>query len=134
MELQSFLAALRTKCHALVLTYQADSPLLHGPAVTPSLDAGLPTPTPLERNHVHLLISLAHLARWLFQLRGLDTGSAKDVSGVVRVSRGGDVGIDAGLDGRQERQQRVQVQDLVDGEWLYQLKGDGSVRVWARGE
>ncbi|EXJ85393.1 hypothetical protein A1O1_05757 [Capronia coronata CBS 617.96] len=126
VELQSFLATLRSKCHALMLACQADSPLLHSSSTT-SPDAG----TPLERNHAHFITSLAHSTRWLFQLRGLDTGSANDISGVIRVSRGGDDSIEFGPN---EGQDKNHVQDLVDAEWLYQLKGDGSVRVWARGE
>ncbi len=88
--------------------------------------------TPLERNHAHLLTSSAHHSRWVFQLRGLDTGSAKDVSGVMRVSRGG-----ASMEEDEASASdfaRSGVKNLFDAEWLYQLKGDGSVRVWGRGE
>jgi elongator complex protein 6 len=56
------------------------------------------------------------------QLRGLDTGAAKDVTGVLRVSRGGSYDEDSAKS------------RLEEGEWLYQLKGDGSVRVWSRGQ
>ncbi|EXJ79595.1 hypothetical protein A1O3_07874 [Capronia epimyces CBS 606.96] len=128
VELQSFLATLRTKCHGLMLTCQADSPLLHW-----SSTSGPGHETPLERNHAHFLTGLAHSARWVFQLRGLDTGSAKDVSGVIRVSRGGDRGMYDGV-GVDDSPDRSREQDLADGEWLYQLQGDSAVRVWARGE
>jgi elongator complex protein 6 len=69
---------------------------------------------------------MAHQSRWVFQLRGLDTGSAKDVSGVIRVSKGGD--------DQDEIPSSASTKELLDAEWLYQLKGDGSVRVWGRGE
>ncbi|EHY54534.1 hypothetical protein HRR83_004343 [Exophiala dermatitidis] len=159
VELLSFLATVRAKSHAVILSCQADAPLLHS-AYGASSGTGTGTgttsaETPVERNHAHVLSSLAHSSRRVFQLRGLDTGSAKDVSGVVRVSRGGAVEADdddddgdgtdgdGGSDGTNDVVNRrnnatsrstQNLDDLVDGEWLYQLKGDGSVRVWARGE
>ena len=71
----------------------------------------------------------------MFQLRGLDTGSAKDVSGVLRVSRGGAAEDEYEIEDRKaSAQQKGAVEKLPDAEWLYQLKGDGSLRVWGRGE
>ncbi len=71
----------------------------------------------------------------MLQLRGLDTGAARDVSGVLRVSKGGGgaeverlEGGGGGGGGGEE------VCGVEEGEWLYQVKGDGSVRVWTRGE
>ncbi|EXJ64570.1 hypothetical protein A1O7_00907 [Cladophialophora yegresii CBS 114405] len=124
VSLQALLSTLRTRSRALVLTCNADAPLLQT-ATSGNHDGG----TPLERNHAHFLTSIAHQSRWVFQLRGLDTGSAKDVSGVIRVSKGGDGG-----DGENEISTSGRTTDLPDTEWLYQLKGDGSVRVWGRGE
>jgi elongator complex protein 6 len=130
--LQSFLASLRTKCHALVVTSSADAPLLHNREGS-SGSSSTSMPTPLESNHAHFVASMAHLSSRVIQLRALDTGSARDVSGVVRLSKGGsasaadedeDDGNDNGGDG---------MVGLSDGEWLYQVKGDGSVRVWGRG-
>jgi elongator complex protein 6 len=76
---------------------------------------------------------MAHQSRWVFQLRGLDTGSAKDVSGVLRVSNGG-----AGGDEDETKAAHTLPSgafgSLPDAEWLYQLKGDGSVKAWGRGE
>lgn len=82
--------------------------------------------TPLERNHAHFLTSMAHRSGWGLQLRGLETGSAKDITGVVRFSKGGD--------NFQETESPKRLEELIDAEWLYQVKGDGSVRVWGRGE
>jgi hypothetical protein len=120
LSLQSFLSTLRSQAHSLVLTMHADDPLLQ---IAKSTDND--TGTDLERNHAHFLTSLAHQSSWIWQLRGLDTGSAKEVSGVIRVSRGASFEEDEGASSQQE---------LRDCEWLYQLKGDGSVRVWGRGE
>ena len=59
------------------------------------------------------------------------------MAGVVRVSLGGGFededqdedgrGAGSGMGGRSGS-------GLADAEWLYQVKGDGSVRVWGRGE
>ena len=126
LSLQSTLATLRAKSQSLIVACSADGPLLH------SHDGVSTSATPLEADHALFIASMAHHSQWLFQLRGLDTGIAKDVSGVVRVSRGGaeeddNRNEDAPQGSRQE-------EDLVDAEWLYQLKGDGSAKVWGRGE
>ncbi len=73
---------------------------------------------------------MAHQAGRVLQLRGLDTGAARDVSGVLRVSSGGgdaEVGRVEGGGGEGEV-------SAEEGEWLYLVKGDGSVRTWTRGE
>lgn len=116
LSLQNTLATLRTKSQSLVVTCSADGPLLH------NHDGVSASTTPLEADHALFVTSMAHQCQWLFQLRGLDTGTAEDVSGVVRVSQGGG----EGSEGKDE--------ELVDAEWLYQVKGDGSVKVWGRGE
>jgi elongator complex protein 6 len=54
------------------------------------------------------------------QLRTLDTGAAKDVSGVLRISRGG------GLNASEE--------SLEEREALYFIQRDGGVKVFGRGE
>jgi elongator complex protein 6 len=71
---------------------------------------------------------MAHQAERVVQLRGLDTGAARDVSGVLRSSNGG--GATAGL----EETEGGEADGEEEGEWLYQIKGDRSVRVWTRGE
>ena len=112
--IQSFLLKARAMATAVVFTTSADGPLInnhHGSA------------TPLEQGHAALVSSLAHQCGWVLQLRGLDTGSARDITGVLRVSKGG------------EHEARKDQEALLDEtEWLYQVKGDGSVRVWSRGE
>ena len=65
------------------------------------------------------MLSLAHEAELLLSLRLLDTGTAKDVSGVVRISRGG--GEDLG-------------REVEEREYLYHVGGDGGVRVFERGQ
>ncbi|OAP59545.1 hypothetical protein AYL99_06843 [Fonsecaea erecta] len=126
--MQEFLSTLRIQSHALVLACSADTPLMH--VATSSNEGGIP----LERNHAHLVTALAHQSRWVLQLRGLDTGSAKDVSGVIRASKGGSYESNEDEQRDSGCVEARAAHDLDDAEWLYQLKGDGSVRVWGRGE
>ncbi|KAL8796825.1 MAG: hypothetical protein Q9195_000908 [Heterodermia aff. obscurata] len=91
---------------AIVLTLSADAPLLHT------------RHTPLEVNHASLVMNLAHQARLVLGVRDLDTGVARDVSGVVRIGRGG------GSEG---------AEGLEEKELLYFVAGDGGVRVFGRG-
>ena len=56
-------------------------------------------------------------------VRGLDTGVAKDVSGVLRISRGAGLQVEEG-EGEAEVEERV---------FLYLVTGDGGVRVFERG-
>ena len=91
--------------HTTVLTLAADDPLLHGQSTT------------LEKESAAFVLGQAHAADRVVSLRMLDTGTARDVSGVVRVT--GERGEDD--DGRR------------DGEWLYFVAGDGGVRVFERG-
>jgi elongator complex protein 6 len=99
---------------------QADNPLL-------SLSA---PPQPLELAHHNFLVKLGHMSRRIMGVRVLDTGVARDVSGVIRVTeqRMGwkELGFEDG----------VAKNDTDAGrgkEFLYQVKGDGSVRVFERG-
>jgi elongator complex protein 6 len=114
MEIQSFLSRSLTLASSLVISCNADTPLLHNREEAA---------TPLEREHAAFVTIAAHQARYVLQLRGLDTGAARDVTGVLRISPGGGYEATHG-----------QNEVLPEGEWLYQCKGDGSVRVWSRGE
>jgi elongator complex protein 6 len=79
----------------------------------------------LETEHTAFVVGLAHQAQMVMQLRGLDTGEAKDVSGVMRISRGGAWGRtrpDGGEIGWEER------------EVLYFIQRDAGIRVFERGE
>ena len=94
--------------HATVITSAADLPLLQSPT------------TPLEINHAAFVMSVAHQARFTLSLRLLDTGTARDVSGVMRVTKGPDEGEDG--------------EEMEERELLYYVGGDGGVRVFGRGE
>ena len=57
------------------------------------------------------------------QLRPLYTGAASDVTGVLRISKGGAESDDNGW-----------MDEWREGELLYQVRPDGTVRVLERGE
>ena len=103
------LSRLQQEVHSTWLTLSADSPLVHRP-----VDAA----TPLEIAHRAFLTTVAYRSRLVMQLRCLETGVAKDITGILRASRGGS------FDDEEDH--------LEEGEWLYHLKTDGSVRVWEK--
>ncbi|KAK7426796.1 hypothetical protein QQZ08_006697 [Neonectria magnoliae] len=100
LALQNLLLSLRSLVRSAVVSMAADTPLAGAQATT------------LEREHASLVLSTAHAADAVAALRMLDTGSARDVSGVVRLTGPG-VG--------------------EPGEFLYHVAADGGVRVFERG-
>jgi len=88
----------------MVITASADSPLIHNPQ------------TPLETEHLSHVVDLGHQADVIMSLRLLDTGTAKDVSGVLRIGRGA-----------------MAEQEVEESELLYFVGGDGAVKVFERG-
>lgn len=81
-------------------------------------------PTPLETETQALLVGLAHSADLIISARGLDTGAAGDVGGVLRVTVPG-----AGQDDDDDGMRKV----WKEQELLYLVKTDGSAKVWERG-
>ncbi|KAH8167994.1 hypothetical protein CIB48_g257 [Xylaria polymorpha] len=106
--LRDAILGLREKVHACIITISADEPLIVAQG------------TPLEKEHASLALSLAHDAQLIMSLRMLETGTAKDVSGVLRVTPGGDEGTAS--------------TPVEDRELLYFIGGDGGVRVFERGQ
>lgn len=104
--LRETLLDIREKVHSTIVTLAADEPLISAQA------------TSLENKHAAFSLSLAHEADMIISLRMLDTGTAKDVSGVLRVTHGG------GTTGALTEEQEL----------LYFVGGDGGVRVFERGQ
>ncbi|KAF0318931.1 hypothetical protein GQ607_013890 [Colletotrichum asianum] len=102
---KNMLLDLQEKVHASIVTVAADEPLIGAQATT------------LEKEHASFVLGLAHAAEMVVGLRLLDTGTARDVSGVLRVTAGGD------------RERTVE-----EAELLYFVGGDGSVKVFGRGQ
>lgn len=93
----------------------------------PLMQAGsTSTATLLERDHAAFVTGLAHQARLVMSVRLLSTGVAKDVSGVLRVTRGAMATEEEG-DGIRT------MGDMAEMEVLYFVSGDGSVNVFERG-
>ncbi|AEO65021.1 uncharacterized protein THITE_2111529 [Thermothielavioides terrestris NRRL 8126] len=95
---------LRENTHAAIVTVAADDPLIKEQQ------------TSLEKQHAWFALSLVHEADAVLSLRLLDTGVAKDVSGVIRITHGGG---------------RLLARDQ---EYLYHVGGDGGVKVFERGQ
>lgn len=68
-------------------------------------------------------MSIAHEARTIWGVRGLDTGSARDVSGVLRIVNGPAMQ-DDGAFGKADAEEK---------ELLYFVAGDGGIRVFEKG-
>jgi elongator complex protein 6 len=80
--------------------------------------------TPLEKDHAALVLNLSHEADFIMSLRLLDTGTARDVSGVLRVTVGDSIEqVSQGIQRRTEEK-----------ELLYFVGGDGGVKVFERGQ
>ncbi|KDN61718.1 hypothetical protein CSUB01_04419 [Colletotrichum sublineola] len=109
LALRNMLLDVQEKVHATVAAVAADEPLIASQTTT------------LEKEHAAFVLGLAHAAQTVFGLRLLDTGNASDVSGVLRITAGGD-----GHDG-----ERGPVEET---ELLYFVGGDGSVKVFGRGQ
>jgi elongator complex protein 6 len=78
--------------------------------------------TPLEIDHVAFLVGMAHQADFTMNLRLLDSGTARDVSGVLRITVG-----DQATD-------LASSKNLEGKELLYFVGGDGGVKVFERGQ
>lgn len=111
-DLNNFILALRRYAHNVIVTLPADEPLLSA-----SLD-NTASQTPLEVESAAFAVGIAHEADVVMSCRTLGSGWAADVSGTIRVTRGGGYEHD---------------EEVKDGEWLYHVGGDGGVKVWDRG-
>ncbi|PYH44916.1 uncharacterized protein BP01DRAFT_341663 [Aspergillus saccharolyticus JOP 1030-1] len=119
-EMSEWVMGLQQYVDATVMTLAADLPLIHNASA-----AGHQMATPLETEHAAFAIGSAHRAHMVMQLRDLDTGAARDVSGVLRVSKGGAWGQSDNVDTNGGREER---------EVLYFVQRDGGVSVFGRGE
>ncbi|KZF20473.1 hypothetical protein L228DRAFT_250173 [Xylona heveae TC161] len=109
-DMVNWVFGLREQVHSTTITLAADAPLVQSPT------------TPLEQAHASFLLSLAHQARLTVSLRLLDTGTAKDVSGVMQFTRGAD-----------ELDDKTEDEHLEDKELLYFIAADGAAKVFERG-
>ncbi|KAL4971764.1 hypothetical protein BDW66DRAFT_155326 [Aspergillus desertorum] len=118
-EMAEWVMGLQQAVTATVVTISADSPLIHNASVSAHQNA-----TPLETEHAVFAIGLAHRSDMVMQLRNLETGAARDVSGVLRVSKGGAWG----------QWENTGEKNWEEKEVLYFVQRDGGVSVFGRGE
>ena len=76
-----------------------------------------------DEEHAAFVVGLGHIAGRVFGLRGLETGVARDVSGVLRVTAGG-MGV-----GKGEGEEKDEGKEV-----LYFVGDGGGVEVFERGE
>jgi elongator complex protein 6 len=95
----------------MILTLSADGPLVSSQR------------TALESNHAATLLGAAHEADVVMSLRLLDSGTARDVSGVVRITAG-----------NQTTSMVRESRKVEEKELLYLVGGDGGVKVFERGQ
>jgi len=111
INLEAMFLRLQEDVHSTIITLSSDSPLVSE------------TKTPLETNHASFLLSMAHKADLTVSLRLLDTGTARDVSGVLRITPRNQI---TNNDGEEL--------ELEERELLYFVGGDGVVKVFERGQ
>jgi elongator complex protein 6 len=112
---------LRSLAHTTILTAAADLPLISATAPSGSIHVG--QATPLEFDCASFIAFQAHNARVVMSARELATGAAKDISGVLRVTRGGDA---YNLDAESSS-------EIREAELQYLVQRDGIVKVFSRG-
>jgi elongator complex protein 6 len=95
----------------VIVTMAADSPLVREQE------------TPLETNHAALVLHTAHQADFIMSLRLLDSGTARDVSGIIRITQG-----------ESDMANENMAENIEERELLYFVGGDGSVKVFERGQ
>ncbi|KAF2109233.1 hypothetical protein BDV96DRAFT_502942 [Lophiotrema nucula] len=110
----------------LQLHEKASHVLVHLNADDALLSLSTP-PQPLEVEGHNLLVKMAHVSSRILSCRVLDTGVARDVSGVLRITGGGS-NTEGWWDESDNRSEEEQGREL-----LYLAKGDGSVKVFERG-
>ncbi|GAB7359538.1 hypothetical protein MBLNU230_g6726t1 [Neophaeotheca triangularis] len=117
---------LRSTVHSASLVLPSDEPLL-----SPATASAGETSTPLATEISRFIVGVGWQARFVLGCRELGTGAARDVSGVLRVSRGG--GWDR--EGEEEEEQgEKRAGDGVEGlEVLYLVARDGRAEVFERG-
>ncbi len=118
-QLDLLILKLRSLVYAVVLTCSADQPLLSSTTQANDVHA-----SPLETEASRFLTQQAHNARVVISIRELATGAARDISGVLRVTRS------ACAYGEAEYPEQGAVEDM---EALYLVQRDGGVKVFQRG-
>lgn len=118
-QLNLLVLRMRSLVHSVLLVCSADQPLLLPVVENDGMHA-----TPLETEGSRFLTQQAHNARLVMSVRELATGAARDVSGVLRVTRS------CCASDENEGQLDSTIPEM---EALYLVQRDGSVKVFQRG-
>ncbi|KAK1060436.1 hypothetical protein LTR74_011877 [Friedmanniomyces endolithicus] len=138
--------------HSTLITCPSDLPLLNAATTKFSAAAGEPRQRQeVEVESAAFIVQQAGVARWTIGVRELETGAAGDVSGVLRVGRGGGwyewgddgaseggeggiwKGKEGGGGGEVGGEVRGEAGEVKEMEVLYLVRRDGSTRVFERG-
>lgn len=122
---------------ALFLTLQSQPGvshlLTHLQADTSLLALSTP-PQPLEIAQHNLIVKMGHMSRRILSVRVLDTGVARDVSGVLRGTENVDTWRNIGkIRTSQGNGHGLATAEAIGMDVLYKVNGDGSVKVFERG-
>ena len=117
-QLNHFILKLRSHVHCTVVSCSADLPLV---AAAKQSAAG--KSPPIEVESAGFITQQAHCAHFIMSVRELQTGAARDVSGVLRVTRST---CSYDIDDSEGPQVRVM-------EALYLVQRDGGVKIFERG-
>ena len=118
-QLNLLLLNLRSLAHSTILTCSADQPLLQAASQSSTMAV-----SPLETGSASFLTQQAHNAHLVLSVRELATGAARDISGVLRVTRS-----PCAYDDDSEITQN----EPKEMEALYLVQRDGNVKVFQRG-
>ena len=117
-QLDHIILNLRSQVHSTILSCSADLPLVAAATQSSGSHA-----LPIDVESARFITQQAHNARFTMSVRELQTGAARDVSGVLRVTRSGSSYI----------HHDAEEQELREMEALYLVQRDGNVRVFERG-
>lgn len=98
------------RVHTTVVSLAADLPLMQAQT------------TPLEIRHAAFVTGIMYQAGVIMSVRELDTGVARDISGVLHVCRG--------PAGEEEKGEERGQEYLEEKEVLYYVAADGGVRIF----
>lgn len=106
-----------------LLLHLRSHPSIHNTLLLLPSPSPFPPTTPWDSSIATFTTSALHASRLVLSCRELETGAARDVSGVLRITRGGDS--DWGQGGEQGEE--------AEAELLYLIQRDGVAKVFKRG-
>lgn len=122
----------KSSVSAMIISTPADDAFIHALKEPSTRDTG-ESVTRVDEQCTAFVMDCVYQAHYVVACRKLGTGWAKDVSGVVRLTRGESAIDPDQTEGALARSALGSRQHPSDGEWLYHVAADGNVKVWDRG-